>query len=214
MENTKQLQAEEIQQQIQSEATKKTFDRKKKTVLGIYTPIMITKRVAISIVNVGDNIKQTLEKFISNSIEGKCIVEGFIKTGSTKVISYSSGELIGADVIYEVIIECLTCCPVEGMLIDCIAKNITETAGIKAEIDETPSPLIIYFARDHHYNNKHFGTIKVGDTIKARVIGQRFELNDKYISIIAELVEEKNDFKPKTNKRATPKTKRRLVIKN
>ena len=33
--------------------------------------------------------------------------------------------------------------------------------------------------------------MKVGDKIKVRVIGQRFELNDKYISVIAELIEDK-----------------------
>ena len=36
-----------------------------------------------------------------------------------------------------------------------------------------------------------FSKVKVGDKIKARVIGQRFELNDTYISIIAELIEDK-----------------------
>jgi hypothetical protein len=142
---------------------------------------------------VGDNIKQTLEKYISQNIEGKCIAEGYIKPGSTKIISYSSGELNGTDVVFEVIFECLVCCPVEGMHIECMVKNITETAGIRAETDETPSPLVIYIARDHHFNNPQFSKVKIGDKIKVRVIGQRYELNDKYISIIAELLEDKKE---------------------
>ena len=32
---------------------------------------------------------------------------------------------------------------------------------------------------------------KEGDKINVRIIGQRFELNDKYVSIIGELVKEK-----------------------
>ena len=141
--------------------------------------------------NVGDNIKQTLEKVIANEIEGKCIVEGFIKPGSTRIVSYSSGELHSSDAIFEAIIECLVCCPVEGMNIKCVAKSITESAGIKAEVDEEPSPVIIFIARDHNYTNNKFAKVKVGDKIVARVIGQRYELNDKYISIIAELREDK-----------------------
>ena len=75
----------------------------------------------------------------------------------------------------------------------CVAKNITK-AGIRAESsDEIPSPIILYLARDHHYNNKQFAKIEVNDTFNVRVIGQRFELNDKYVSIIGELVKPKPD---------------------
>ena len=45
------------------------------------------------------------------------------------------------------------CLPIEGMLIDCVAKNITK-AGIKAEIDADVTPVIIFIARDHHYSNE------------------------------------------------------------
>lgn len=172
---------------------------------GIYTTMMITQKAYLSILNVGDNVKQTLEKYISQNIEGKCIAEGFVKPQSTRILTYSSGELNGSDVVFEVVFECLVCCPVEGMHIDCIVKNITETAGIRAETDETPSPLVIYIARDHHYNNPAFSKVKSGDKIKVRVIGQRYELNDKYISVIAELIEDKKERfrKPK-----------RLIIKD
>ena len=67
--------------------------------------------------------------------------------------------------------------------------SITESAGIKAEVDEEPSPVIIFIARDHNYTNKNFSKVKVGDKIKAQ--DDRIQLNDKYISIIAELIEDK-----------------------
>jgi hypothetical protein len=41
---------------------------------------------------------------------------------------------------------------------------------------------------------QYFSTIEEGSKFTARVIGQRFELNDKYVSIIAELVEPKKDY--------------------
>ena len=158
---------------------------------GIYNNVLITQRVPLSIVYIGDNIKQTLEKKIAFDIEGKCIVEGYVKPGSCAVLSYSSGELNGSDVVFAVIVECLVCCPVEGMIISCVVKNITESAGIKATTDDSPSPVVIYIARDHHFKNIEFSKLNVGDNILVRVIGQRFELNYEYISIIAELVENK-----------------------
>jgi hypothetical protein len=45
----------------------------------------------------------------------------------------------------------------------------------------------VFIARDHHFNMSKFSSIKEGDKFIAKVIGQRFELNDKQISIIAEL---------------------------
>jgi DNA-directed RNA polymerase subunit E'/Rpb7/16S rRNA G966 N2-methylase RsmD len=188
--NMKYLIAHRIKQNVLQ--TKRTEMRTSRQ-FGIYTSMMITQKAHLSILNVGDNIKQTLEKYISQNIEGKCIAEGYIKPQTTKIISYSSGELNGSDVVFEVVFECLVCSPVEGMHIDCVAKNITESAGIRAEVDDTPSPLVIYIARDHHFNNPTFSKVKVGDKIKVRVIGQRYELNDKYISVIAELLEDKKE---------------------
>ena len=195
----------EIQQPTKNLVGNKT--RKKRTKkLDIYAPVMITKRVPIPIINVGNNIKQTLERMVAHLIEGRCIVEGYVKPGSVKVETYSSGMLSSSDVVYDVIVRCLVCSPVEGMHIDCIAKSITESAGIKAEVDETPSPIIVYVARDHHFSNKSFSKVSVGDNIKVRVIGQRFELNDTYISVIAELIEDKG-AKYKTTKKRNLKIK-------
>ena len=59
-------------------------------------------------------------------------------------------------------------------------------------------------------NDDYFSDVKEGDTIQVRVIGQRFELNDKYISIIGELVKEKEAFIPKPKVASKPK----IVIEN
>ena len=154
----------------------------------IYMNTIITKRINIPIKNVNKNIKTTLEKIISSEIEGKCITEGYIKPYSIKILTYSSGLINGATIVFEVVIECNVCNPVEGMIIPCVVKNITK-AGIRAQTNEEVSPVVIFIARDHHYMSQKFSNIKEGETINAKVIGQRFELNDKYISIIAELVE-------------------------
>ena len=86
----------------------------------------------------------------------------------------------------DIVFECEICHPVEGMIINCVIKNKTK-AGIRAEIDEEPSPVIIFIARDHHNNNQNFIKAQEGDPITVSVVGQRYELNDKYISVIGEL---------------------------
>jgi hypothetical protein len=86
------------------------------------------------------------------------------------------------------------------MNLNCIAKNITK-AGIRAEsADEQPSPFVLFVARDHYYSSEYFNSIEENEKFIATVIAQRFELNDRYVSVIAQLVppkEGKEKSKPK-----------------
>ena len=172
----------------------------------LYNQLLITRTIPISINNIGSTIKETLGKAIATQIEGKCIVDGYIKPNSVEIITFSSGLVMGSNVIFEVVIQCEVCSPVEGMHIKCIAKHINK-AGIRAEINESPSPVVIFIARDHNYASPLFADVKDNDEIKVRVIGQRFELNDKYISIIAEIVEaEENEKSSPANVTIVPST--------
>ena len=82
------------------------------------------------------------------------------------------------------------------MKIDCVIKNITK-AGIRAETNEENTPMIIFIARDHYYGQNFMGDLQENDNIIVRIIGTRFELNDKYISVIADFVQKKNKKKKK-----------------
>ena len=178
----------------------------------LFNNALITKKVHVGIQHIGNNnIKHTLEKIVASEIEGKCIVEGCVKNGSVKIMTYSSGLIGGSTITFDVVYECSICSPVEGMLINCVAKNITK-AGIRAETDHRPSPVVIFVARDHHYSMSEFSNVKEGDEIKVRVIGQRYELNDKYISIIAEFVPTTIKIKPQAVKKNVATKKPRLVL--
>ena len=159
----------------------------------IYLQSLLTRRLVVPFSNVGKNLRSTLENILRHKFEGKCGPEGFIKPNSIKIVTHSTGLLEAGSVSFVVGFECLVCNPVEGMHIKCVAKNITK-AGIRAEIDELVSPAVIFIARDHHFESKAFNDIKEEDQIMIRVIGQRFELNDKYISIIGQFLEKKTKY--------------------
>ena len=165
------------------------FKKREIKITSIYSRCLITRNIILPITNVGKNIKETIEENIKANFENKCLVEGFIKPNSTKIITYSSGIIYrGSSISFEVVFEGEVCFPVEGMLISCVAKNITK-AGIRCEsANDVPSPVIVFIAKDHHYNISYFNEVKEGDKITVRVIGQRFELNDQYVSVIGELV--------------------------
>ena len=166
----------------------KTHPKKRKREINIYMMALISKRICVPVINIGKKLDQTLQQILATDIEGRCIKEGFIKPDSIRIQSYSSGLIQGSTIIFDVVFECKVCSPVEGMIINCIAKNITK-AGIRAEIPGDFSPLIIFVARDHNFMSSYFNSIKENQSIQVKVMGQRYELYDKYISIIGLLIE-------------------------
>lgn len=158
----------------------------------IFTQSVLHYPVYMTITQVGSNLERNLKKYLVQMCEGKCIEEGYIKHKSIKIITYSSGVAYAEQIRFDVVFECKLCYPTEGMHLICFAKNITK-AGIRAEIYENESlkestPMMIFIARDHHYNNNNINDIEVGQKLNVRILGCRFELNDQYISVIAEYI--------------------------
>ena len=106
---------------------------KDQKMLGVYNQEMLTMKVFLTMDQVGQNIKQNLERSISHNIEGKCIQDGYIKPNSIRVNTYSAGVVNNEKVEFQTVFECMVCYPVEGMIVDCNVKTVTK-AGIHAEV--------------------------------------------------------------------------------
>ncbi len=182
--------------------------RRDAKVQSIYSRCFLERKIVLPITQIGRNLDEVIEEYVRDHFEGKCIVDGYVKPQSSKVVRYSSGVIDrGNRVVFDIMFECDICLPVEGMTMSCVVKNVVK-AGVRAEIaNEVPSPVVVFVAKDHHYNLPAFNDIQVGDVITVKVIGQRFELNDKYVSVIGEFVREKEPAQ-----RQSYKPKQRLVI--
>lgn len=176
---------------LKSKSTSKSKS-KSNTSTGIYAISVITRTLVLPMTVVSsvplDAIQDMVLHEITSQVEGRCIVQGYVKPGSCTIIRISAGTVKGSNVQFEVVFECRICTPSPGVRIHCMAVNITK-AGIRAEsADETPSPIDVFIIRDQHHVSEAFMNIQEGETFHAQVIGQRFELNDLRISVIAELV--------------------------
>ena len=173
-------------------------EKKRHSKNAIYTNMILNRSVYLPFNKIGANVKEMIEKDIVNNIEGKCDVDGFIKQNSCVVKTFSSGVIKGNNIVFDVMFECDVCHPVEGQLIKCQVKNITR-AGIRAIYNgkENTSPITIFVARDHHYNNEEFAKITENQDITIKVIGIRYELNDESISVLGELKVSKTKVKTK-----------------
>ena len=141
-----------------------------------------------------ENILALLHTTLISCIEGRCITEGYIKPHSTRIIDFKCGKIIAKNVQFNIVIECLVCNPPTNSIISCIAKNITQ-AGIRAVSDDEYSPVVVYITRDFGIDSDktYYNSIKEGDKINIKIVGKRFEMNDKHIQIIGFLVQPKKE---------------------
>ena len=156
----------------------------------LYVPVVIKHTVCLPFSEFKDfrYINEQLAQHVSNQISGKCIPEGFVKSQSCNLLSYSVGTFSAGNIVFHMEIECMMCCPKEGDVMNCIAKTVTQ-AGIRAHACMEPSPVVIYISREmQDSQSRTIDSVKPGDRLVVRVIGKRFELNDKYVSIIGEWI--------------------------
>jgi len=110
------------------------FKKRRDKLQSIYSRCLLTRKIVLPINFVGKNLNDVIETYIQDNFEGKCVVEGYIKPNSSKIIRYSSGIIErGNKIIFESVFECDICLPVEGMIIPCLVKNVVK-AGVRAEV--------------------------------------------------------------------------------
>ena len=165
----------------------------------LYHPTCLRRKLCIPFSDIPNfsRVEDHLRQMVSNEMDGRCIAEGFIKPGSCVLRSHSIGALSAGNIRFDLDVDCMLCCPKDGTVINCIAKTVTQ-AGIRAHACMSPSPVVIYISREMHDAVRHgpvpmpMDSIKPGDTMQIRVVGRRFELNDKHVSVIGELINEFN----------------------
>ena len=152
----------------------------------LYTEAIIQEKIKIQFNKVSNNMTKFFETYAEKKIESKCRNEGYIRMGSSSVLSYSTGLLSSDNIVYNVVYSVDVCYPYENMEIKCKIKNITKI-GIRAVISEHNNPIVLFISREHN-PDKDFDQYKESQIIKVKVLGHRFELNDEYISVIGELL--------------------------
>ena len=153
----------------------------------IYIDSLLTRKVKISMTECGKNINDILKHYLQ-PLEGKCITEGYLKRNTIKIVSYDSGKLSQHYIQFEVVFECKIALPTISQQLVCEVESNT-LAGLQCKLHmEDESPFIIFLAKDHHIMPE-FSDIQENEKIRVVILGQRFEINDPKISIIAVLDE-------------------------
>jgi hypothetical protein len=152
----------------------------------IFHKELIKVSISIPFNIMGKNLKQYFENYAVNNIEGMCRNEGYVKSNSSKIINYSAGLIESNDIIYDLTYEVDICTPYDNMICNFIIKNINKI-GIRAIYSNNDNPIMAFISREHN-SDKDFELYEEEQIISVKVLGNRYELNDEYITIIGEII--------------------------
>ena len=183
IENDKKQQQLDLLKQTYVDIAKRKMNRQK----NIFNPIIDTTKIVLPINKIDKNLNVKIKTYLKEKLELKCNKHGLIKKDSVIILNISAGGVSGCKADFMVTYQALACNPVEGMIVEATILNITK-AGIRAELlNYNESPMIIFISRDHHHDNEYFKSLKEKSMINVKIIGVRYELNDKFVSVIGEL---------------------------
>lgn len=187
----------DITKQVIEEKTKYN-DNNDNLQISLFNKSTIHTSIQLPFNVVGKTIQEVLTTYIKQLYEGKCIKEGYVRPNSIKLIQFSSGICCGENILFHIVYQAMICYPIEGTKIVIEITNITK-AGIRGKSRDPTSPIDVFIARDHNVLEDYINKYQIGDNIFVEIIGQRFEINDTSISIIAEIVENKSLLSIKDN---------------
>ena len=132
--------------------------------------------------NIDDNLLQLLKQMY----EGKCNKDGYIMEDSISIIKrslpYIYGSQMNCNIKYTIIYKANICCPMTDNVIKCKIDSISKMGLVCIK-----HPLKIVAAKELHNNKDILKNLKEGDDIEIKIIGKKFNINDKTIMVVAVL---------------------------
>jgi hypothetical protein len=143
-------------------------------------------------------IDTILERKAKLLIENKCSEQGFVLSGTVKLISRSMGYFEAArftgDAVYYVKLEGKIIYPADGIRVigEVIRKN---KMGLYVDYRKA---IRIQVPRDLHIGSEEYENVEVGDMVEVELKRSKFQINDPYILASAIFIEKKSDEQPTT----------------
>lgn len=157
----------------------------------IFYRVLLSDKVKIEPRYLSKDYRSYVSNKLKGSMEGICTKHGYIKEGSIELYKVAPGniELIGlnGNIVYDVYYYADICNPLIGNVIKATVTNVNKF-GILAEVANI---LEIIIAKNSvnitHDNGVDLDSVQIGNQVMVEVIGKKFELNDKKISIVGKI---------------------------
>lgn len=138
------------------------------------------------------NIDTSLLNILKKKIEDKCLVEGYIIKGSTKIIERGVGVYDkfnnDGNFKYNITYSVLVCLPVKSDIIYCEVEDINKAGIVANKLLYKKHPInikVIIPTEYFRFNKQPIESINIGDGIYIKVMATRLKYNDTSILVIA-----------------------------
>lgn len=140
-----------------------------------------------------DSLMENLQPIVGHCVEGGYIMKIY------NIVKYTNGILPGEDFAavakYDVIFNAKICCPIDGSVITCqiITMNPTlleaKNGPIKILVERLKHSPVNFSINSSgnlvHTKTKHI--VKQNDYVNVKITGKQFNINDKYILVLADV---------------------------
>jgi DNA-directed RNA polymerase subunit E'/Rpb7 len=162
----------------------------------LFIPIKFKTQVYLSPAELDARYQERLEEKLKKTYEGICTKHGFIKPGSIEIVKKSPGtfikEYFNGFIKFELQCRAETCNPVQGSVVSAVIKNKNQL-GILAEssLDDLPIlDIIVPIKTAGIISQVSLDTLQIGDTISVEVMGKKFQMTDRKISVIGRVIQQ------------------------
>ena len=175
----------------------------------LFLPIKFKSIVQLSAEEIDSNYQERILDKLKEKYEGKCSKFGFIKPDTLQIFKRSYGSFIkehfNGFIKYEIICKAEVCNPIQGSIIQAVIRNKNQM-GILAEssieLNDNKIPIldiIIPIRSVGIISEVNLDNLQIDNVIKIEVVGKKYQLNDKKISIIgrvisSDITEEENNI--------------------
>jgi len=143
-----------------------------------------------------DSIQNLILAKLTQKFSNKCVGNGFVIPNEMKLIRkseiYFPHEALQMSYKVDIEFSSLIVNPDVGSELKMKIEMTNKIGFLGTLLDSPMSPLIFLCPKDLTQSKNIFETKAVGDVVVIKVIGSKFEQNDKKITVIAEIVDEES----------------------
>ena len=169
----------------------------------IFMRVLLNDKIKLEPRYINKNINKELTYRLKEKLEGKCTRHGYIKKHSIESYKVTPGIIemysLNGAIQYEIYFHADVCNPMLGTIINAKVMNVNKF-GILAESgytdpdsNEFSNILEIIIAKNSVsiVSEVNLENVQIGDEVRVEIMGKKYELNDKQITIIGRIVKEK-----------------------
>lgn len=162
--------------------------------MDMFLPVRFKTSVHLAPMELTADFEDTILRKLRQNLEGVCSRHGYIKPSSIEIVRRSAGQFVkqhfNGHLRYDVVCRAEVCNPPQNSIVEAVIKKMNEL-GLHAEstlrIGESDVPvldIIIPKRAAGIQSEVDLSELQPGDRIYVEVLGKRFQLNDRMISII------------------------------